>query len=265
MKNYLDLLKVLPKTNCRECGLESCLLFALKVFSKEISPKNCPYLPLEVLPEELLNQKLTFNQLLENLKYLKKKFKELNLLQMAPNLGGEIAPDKKEIGLFYMDQKIKISLTEEGKPLEIISEGGSLDPRDEILLCNYFIFNGREPLSDEFVGLETFPHSLSKVKTLKLYAEDPLAELINSQLENLPHLLENFKVEGYEKTSSGLSFFIWALPKVPLKVVFWAGDEEEGLPPSCKILYNAKALSYLDLECLVFCAERFYELLRDRM
>jgi len=56
---------------------------------------------------------------------------------------------------------------------------------------------------------------------------------------------------------------VWFLPKVPLQITFWRGDEEEALPSSCKVLYNASALSYLDLECLVFCAERFAEKLRE--
>ncbi len=264
MKTYLDLLKILPKTNCKECGLESCLLFALKVFSREISPEKCPYLDLKKLPFEFSSSSLTFNQLLENLKFLKGKFKEVNLLERAPQLGGHVDFEKRIVLIPYMDKNIVITLTEEGYPLEIVKDRSSLDPRDEILLCNYFIFNGREALSEDFAGLEAFPHSLSKVKTLKLYAEAPLAEFINSCREGFSQLLNGFRIEAYEESSSGLSFTVWALPRVPMKVVFWAGDEEEGLSPSCKILYNKKALSYLDLECLVFCAERFYEILQER-
>ncbi len=265
MKNYLDLLKVLPKSNCKSCGLESCLLFALKVFSREISPEKCPYLDLKLLPPELSSSTLSFNQLLENLKFLKRRFRDLNLLEIAPSLEAGIDPDKRVVFLSYMDKTIQIPLTEEGHPTEFKTEEQALDPRDEILLCNYFIFNGKTPLADEFVGLESFPHSLSKVKTLKHYAEDPLAELIDLHKERLLSHLRKFRVENLERTSSGLSFLVWVLPKVPLRIVFWEGEEEEGLLPSCKVLYNAQALSYLDLECLVFCAERFYELLRDRL
>lgn len=264
MKTYLDLLKVLPKTNCKKCGFESCLLFALKVFSKESSPEKCPYLDLKTLPPEFLSSNLTFNQLLENLKFLKSKFKKVNLFERAHKLGGHVDFDKRELYLPYMDGIIVINLTEEGYPLEITRDNTFLDPRDEILLCNYFIFNGSEPLSEEFVGLEAFPHSISKVKTLRLYAEEPLAELISSHRKGFFELLKDFRIKDYQERASGLSFTVWTLPKVPLKVIFWAGDEEEGLSPSCKILYNEKALSYLDLECLVFCAERFYEILSER-
>ena len=42
-------------------------------------------------------------------------------------------------------------------------------------------------------------------------------------------------------------------------VNYWAGDPEEGLSSDCKVLYDASAISYLDLECLVFLAERLAE------
>jgi len=268
MKNYLELLKVLPKTNCGECGLSTCLLFALKVFGKEISPEKCPYFPKELLPQEASQEssKVTFNQLLENLKFLKEKFRTLNLKERCENLGGEFLEEKGAVKLFYLDTEILIPLDSSYHPLEILELSQTqreLDPRDEILICNYFIFNGKAPLSQEFVGLESFPHSISKVKTLKKYAEEPLAEFFTEFGGDLQKLLEPFRISNLNLQSDHLSFVVWVLPRVPLQITFWRGDEEEGLPSSCKVLYNASALSYLDLECLVFCAERFAEKLRE--
>ncbi|MCS7149387.1 MAG: DUF3786 domain-containing protein [Caldimicrobium sp.] len=267
MASYLDLLKLLPKTNCRECGEESCLLFALKVFSRSISPDRCPYLKTSVLPAELSASKITFDQTFENLKYLREKFRNLeNFLERAENLGCQMREEGNSLLLSYLDIKIEIALGEGGKPLEIRDWAKApLDPRDEILLCNYFLFNGKDSLSLNFVGLESFPHSISKVKTLKAYGEDPLAELMSSCSPALEEILRNFIITDYVKLTSGTSFIVWVLPRVPLKITFWEGDLEEGLSPSCKILYDQVALSYLDLECLVFCAERLVEKLKAKV
>lgn len=260
MKNYLDLLKVLPKTNCGECGEQSCLLFALKVFSKALPPTKCPYLSIENLPEETFTN-LTFNQLLENLKFLKEKFSALtDLKERAYHLGCIVKEEENIIILPYLDQKIFISYEGYGKP-QILKDKATapLDPRDEILIYNYFIFNGKTPLSFDFVGLESFPHSISKVKTLKRYAEDPLADLLSSENDNFEEIFKNFEISDYSANTSGISFLVKVLPKIFLKINFWYGEVEENLPPSCKILYDRVALDYLDLECLVFCAERFVE------
>jgi acetyl-CoA decarbonylase/synthase complex subunit gamma len=43
----LDIYKLLPKTNCRECGFATCLAFAMALAKKTISIDKCPYLSEE--------------------------------------------------------------------------------------------------------------------------------------------------------------------------------------------------------------------------
>jgi len=40
----LDIYKLLPKTNCRECGFVTCLAFAMQLAKKAVSIDKCPYL-----------------------------------------------------------------------------------------------------------------------------------------------------------------------------------------------------------------------------
>lgn len=40
----LDLLKLLPKTNCRKCGAPTCMVFAVGLSIGENSPEQCPAL-----------------------------------------------------------------------------------------------------------------------------------------------------------------------------------------------------------------------------
>ena len=40
----LDIYKLLPKTNCRECGFATCLAFAMQLAKKAVSVDKCPYL-----------------------------------------------------------------------------------------------------------------------------------------------------------------------------------------------------------------------------
>jgi len=43
----LDIYKLLPKTNCRECGFSTCLAFAMQLAKKAIDVNKCPYLSKE--------------------------------------------------------------------------------------------------------------------------------------------------------------------------------------------------------------------------
>ena len=39
----LDIFKLLPKTNCKECGFPTCLAFAMKLAAKQVELSLCPY------------------------------------------------------------------------------------------------------------------------------------------------------------------------------------------------------------------------------
>ncbi|MBN1913517.1 MAG: acetyl-CoA decarbonylase/synthase complex subunit gamma [Candidatus Omnitrophica bacterium] len=43
----LDIYKLLPKTNCRECGFVTCLAFAMQLAKKAVAIEKCPYLSVE--------------------------------------------------------------------------------------------------------------------------------------------------------------------------------------------------------------------------
>ncbi len=43
----LDIYKLLPKTNCRECGFVTCLAFAMQLAKKAVAIDKCPYLSAE--------------------------------------------------------------------------------------------------------------------------------------------------------------------------------------------------------------------------
>ncbi len=43
----LDIYKLLPKTNCRECGFATCLAFAMQLAKKAIALEKCPYVTVE--------------------------------------------------------------------------------------------------------------------------------------------------------------------------------------------------------------------------
>lgn len=43
----LDIYKLLPKTNCRECGFVTCLAFAMQLAKKAVSIDKCPFLSEE--------------------------------------------------------------------------------------------------------------------------------------------------------------------------------------------------------------------------
>ncbi len=141
----------------------------------------------------------------------------------------------------------------------ISSAGTELDPRDQILLYNYLFFGGKGELSGEWVGLESFPNSISKVVTLKRYTEDKLASQFAGRGEYLKEKLLEMNAVDVPECHADFCLAVPVLPKVPVQVHFWDADEEDGFPASVKLLFDRNALEFLDIESLIFAAERMTE------
>jgi len=54
----LNILKLLPKTNCQKCGQPACMVFAVLITEGEESPDNCPQLDMQnkITLQEYLKQ-----------------------------------------------------------------------------------------------------------------------------------------------------------------------------------------------------------------
>ena len=57
----LEILKLLPKTNCKECGFPTCTVFAAKVAEGVKGPDDCP--PIDAQNKEKLEQYMSQFQL----------------------------------------------------------------------------------------------------------------------------------------------------------------------------------------------------------
>ena len=69
-----------------------------------------------------------------------------------------------------------------GKSEVLIDNGTVVDPRDQILLYNYIHSGGGRKPDGNWVGMESLPNSISKVKTLATYCEDKIAKKLCWQI-----------------------------------------------------------------------------------
>jgi len=71
-------------------------------------------------------------------------------------------------------------------------------------------------------------------------------------------------LDGYEgppdlSSSATSSLLVPVLPMVPQYLLFWEEEPEDGFAPKAKVLFDRHVLDFLDLESLVFSAERYAE------
>ncbi|MDD3554766.1 MAG: DUF3786 domain-containing protein [Deltaproteobacteria bacterium] len=257
MKSVLEIVKATPKTNCKACGQISCMAFAVAVMSGKLDISACPHI---VTPDSAAGSpgpSASLNADTALLRELQAKIREVRLEDRAAALGAEVVYSGNDaaLRLSYLGKTVLLS-----KERIVPENDMELDPRDQILLYNYVFFASDEALSGDWVGLEAFPNSISKVVTLRRYTEEKLADAFDGRLHELMAILAGMSGVMLQECHADLCAQVSILPKVPVQVHFWNSSQEDGFTAQAKVLFDANAMRFLDIESLVFAAERMAEM-----
>jgi hypothetical protein len=269
--NPFQIVRLTPKSNCGQCGYPSCLAFATMVSRQGEEAAKCPFIDpaalasCQPLPTSGAGTDLSPAAAKEQMliTHLRHKIHDLDFAVIAAGLGADSGKDRsgRPTLLFsYLGREVRVDKQQtllDGAPLE--------DPRDQILLYNYIASGGGRTPNNTWIGLESLPNSISKVRTLATYCEERIAALLTGRRPDLlPELAARLNgVAGPADlgATATAAMIIPVLPMLPLYVLFWNAAQEEGFSARIKVLFDHHVLDFLDLESLVFAAER----LTDRL
>ncbi|MBU1138622.1 MAG: DUF3786 domain-containing protein, partial [Proteobacteria bacterium] len=113
----------------------------------------------------------------------------------------------------------------------------------------------------EWIGMESLPNSISKIRTLRVYCEERIASYFTGRpdlLKRCAPLLDAVLQEDSEQSCTA-AFLVPVLPRLPLFVLFWDEEQEDHFPAKVKVLFDQDVLAFLDIESLVFASERMAE------
>lgn len=257
----IHLYKLTPKTNCGQCGLDSCLAFATQVIVGQADLQACPFLePAELEPfriqlEEQHRSGIGVKRegFEKALTFLRGELKKCDFPGIAPKLGGQMT---------QLDGQPALRLDYFGRPVLVTHEDASmesdesLNPYEKILIFNYILGSGAEP-SGSWVGMETLPNSVSKVKSLISHCQEPLAKASTGRISILPEIASRWGTSvqlSEERVDFAAEFPV--LPKLSIRVLWWDEDPAEGFQAHTKYLFDSRVLQIIDLESLVFASEQ---------
>ncbi len=266
--NPLEIVQRTPKSNCGECGYATCLAFAAAVSRAGIEIELCPYIDLQGLDAGAASPRRNMEGLADQVaeehdlalvQHLQEKVSTLDFGTVARELGARWQSDNPDIlYLRYLGRDVLL-----GKKKIRMDNDAVVDPRDQILLYNYVYSGGGRKPGNAWIGMESLPNSISKVKTLATYCENKIADFLSDKPAPILRELGK-KLDGYEGpadlgSSATSSIVVPVLPMVPQYLLFWEAEPEDGFAPKAKVLFDRHVLDFLDLESLVFSAERFAE------
>jgi len=258
--NPLDIFKRTPKTNCGACGHPTCLAFGAAVAKTGEDPTRCPHLDLTGLElgarEAGSMEDLARERDLALVAHLKSKVAALDFGALAEPLGAGWNVAEPDVLTFaYLGRAVRLA-----KSGILMAGAEPEDPRDQILLYNYVSMAGGRAPDNTWVGLESLPNTISKVRTLATYSEAPLARLFadldSETIRRLGHEIGAIAGPG---TSGEVELIVPVLPMLPQYVIFWPAEPADGFAAKVKVLFDHHVLDFLDVESLIFTAERMAE------
>jgi hypothetical protein len=267
--SVLDVYKrVLPKTNCGECGRASCLAFASMVVSEGEPLKRCPHVDPDTLSraqEEIDKQraegKWTRKDLAaEALSWARERAASVRTADLPGRIGGTLVErgGRERLELPYFRELLTIR---EGR---VEKAGGQpLTRWEQVFLYNHMAQGGSREPTGEWKGLVELPNTISKVKSMKRHVEDPLIDCFRGRGGEL---LEAGRRLGGEDVTGSVSecdaaLLLRPLPRVPVLLLFWDEDPEEGYDARVKLLFDETVVEHLDIESILFLSERIRQLL----
>jgi hypothetical protein len=107
-------------------------------------------------------------------------------------------------------------------------------------------------------GLVEFPNTVSKIKSMVEHVETPLIERFTGkpdELLNAAKLLGGADMTD-EINSADLALLFRPLPRIPVMLMFWDEDKDDGFDAEIKLMFDETIAEHLDIESIVFLSER---------
>jgi hypothetical protein len=113
-------------------------------------------------------------------------------------------------------------------------------------LLQYLVLSDGMTLAERWVSLRELPNGAFYERAFQGYSGNLVARAFKDKMQAFSETA--LKMGGEPLSVGDAAFRFWALPKIPLAVVYWSGGEE--FPPSVQVLFDASAAHYHHLEML---------------
>jgi Domain of unknown function (DUF3786)/Putative Fe-S cluster len=259
---------ILPKTNCKDCGFPTCMAFASMVVSEKHPIKNCPHLTREVIEacEKELSEQYAAGKWLKRdmkedaLKWAKEKSASMNIENLPDRIGGKQIQKNGETALALPYFNDSIIITHD----QIIKKDGSPMTRyEQVFIYNHMAQGASALPSGKWRNLVEIPNTVSKIKSMVDHVEKPLIEKFQGNTKALTQAALN--IGGIDKhdeyPTSDVAMLFFSLPRVPVMLMFWDGEDADGFGAEAKLSFDDTITQHLDIESILFLSERLRELL----
>lgn len=242
--NAMEVFRLLPKTNCRDCGDKTCLAFAGNVFLGQKQLSQCPHVPADIAQKYSSQEKIRSIQeedFMRNMEKMKTMLRELDLEERA-----------KKIGATYADNKLSLNIM--GKKFSINNQGDvftDLHANHWLLGTSLSYINLCQgvPLSGNWVPLRELPSGKDWYRLFGQQCELILkktADNYSDLFEDLVHIFSGRQIA--KQFDADIALILSPFPLVPMLICYW--KPEDGMESSLNLFFDDTAERNMGIDAL---------------
>jgi hypothetical protein len=234
MSNPLEILKILNKSNCRECGMPTCMAFALAVSKGQKHLGECPRLPPGTAPEASGPAPPAQGRG-ENLDgvvgELKRKIRETDLAKAAQRLGARYERGRLTVKMLGKD----VSVDQEGNLYSQIH----LHPWVAAPFLSYVLYGKGLPLSGNWISMRELPGGGPRL-ALFGQSEKALKKTADAWPEFFDDMVQLYSGRRAESHfNADICLVLDPLPLVPVLIAYW--KPEDGIGSELHMFFDQTA------------------------
>jgi hypothetical protein len=255
LKTTMDILKVLDKSNCRDCGEKTCLAFAAAVFKGRRQLSECPRLDPAIVEKYTGNTAKAQSieeDMADAVEALKEKIKTIDLRKAAYRVGGQFEGGRLIFRIL-------------GKEFAMDSTGHfytdiHINPWLIIPVLQYIINSAGTPLSGKWASFRELKDGMVRNPLFEQRCEKPLKRVADEYTDFFKDLLDIFAGRQVDNLfESDISIVLHLLPLIPMLICYWKPDD--GMDSSFHLFFDETAAGNLPIDALYTLVAGFVHML----
>ena len=248
LNNTMDIIKILDKSNCRECSFPTCLAFAAAVARGQKRLDECPRLGTEVIEKfgGHSQKESDIEQDVENnIEEMKGKIRSMDFASVA-----------KRLDIPFSNNTLTIKVC--GKNINVNKDGNfssEIHLHQWIMgpIFNYISYSAGLVPKGEWISFRELKNGKSWYDFFVQRCEKPLKKVADTYpdlFHDMLHLFSGRQVENHYQ--SDISLVLHPLPKVPILICYW--KPEDGLESGLNIFFDSTASDNLEVDYIYVLA-----------
>ncbi len=244
LANAMEIFKVLPRTNCRDCRIPTCFAFAAAVFKGDKRLKDCPHVDSSTV--DMFSVQNSDSRTLE-------REEGQALAQLRRQIGSiDLASSAERLGASFSGETLTIKLL--GKDFYVDSQGNVTSDCHvhgwvTVPILNYVISCSGKPVSGNWVPLRELKNGPTWARLFGQRCEKPLKQVADAYTDLFEHMIHIFSAKRAPNAfDSDIAVILHPLPKIPMLICYWKPDG--GLESSLNVFFDDTAEENLIMDSL---------------